>query len=381
MPNTVARQKKLQILIVDDNEMDNELYRYFLQHDATYPYQISAAYTASDARAFLQQHTPDCIILDYHLPDTEGFGFLTELAQDDRYCIVMLTGDMERGLAIRALKLGAAEYLEKSECSPSTFARTVRYAIERHRARQEFLRVSREMDKQKEMNTLQHEFSAIASHEIRSSIASIHMAIALIEKRQSPDVEACSPYLVRIRESCGRIINLVDNTLKLSEIEHRGKIDYQPIRFSLKKMMEKLLEHYTELYQDRIFRYDLTQMPEDFRGDPMLCEQVFSNLLSNAVKYTPEGRSIEIGSAPTGTESFEVYVKDEGIGIPQENLDKLFSKFYRADNARGIGGSGLGLHLAKMLVEEHKGSIGVSSEPGKGTTFVVKLPRTQPRAA
>jgi two-component system phosphate regulon sensor histidine kinase PhoR len=110
-------------------------------------------------------------------------------------------------------------------------------------------------------------------------------------------------------------------------------------------------------------------------GDEERLGQVFSNLLDNAVKYTPENGTITI-SATAGEKFVEAGVADTGIGIPPQDLSRIFERFYRVDKARSreLGGTGLGLAIVKHLVEGHGGTVSVESPPGKGATFFVKLP-------
>jgi signal transduction histidine kinase len=103
---------------------------------------------------------------------------------------------------------------------------------------------------------------------------------------------------------------------------------------------------------------------------------VFDNLLSNAVKYSPSGGTVEVGGQATD-ESVMIYVRDEGVGIRQEDQARIFDRFYRVDGAlsRKTQGTGLGLYLAKAIIEAHNGTIGVESQPGQGSTFFFSLPR------
>ena len=109
--------------------------------------------------------------------------------------------------------------------------------------------------------------------------------------------------------------------------------------------------------------------------DPKLLRMVFQNLLSNAVKYTPEGGKLGVKITSRGSE-LHITVADSGLGIPKNQQDKIFTKLFRADNARKLEtkGTGLGLYIVKMIVEEFGGSVSFSSEPNAGTTFKVVLP-------
>jgi two-component system phosphate regulon sensor histidine kinase PhoR len=114
-------------------------------------------------------------------------------------------------------------------------------------------------------------------------------------------------------------------------------------------------------------------------GDENLLKEVFINLIDNSIKYTPAGGTIMIGSL-RGEEETIIYVKDNGFGIPAENLSRIFERFYRVDKGRSreMGGTGLGLSIVKHIVERHGGKVSVASEPGKGSEFRVVIPDNLP---
>ena len=113
-------------------------------------------------------------------------------------------------------------------------------------------------------------------------------------------------------------------------------------------------------------------------GDPKLLFQVMSNLLSNAIIYSPGGGLIKI-TVWTEAEQLVVSVQDHGIGIPEADLDRLFSRYYRGSNVSGIVGTGIGLYLVRMVIELHGGDIAVESREGEGSRFTVRLPAHSPR--
>jgi two-component system, OmpR family, phosphate regulon sensor histidine kinase PhoR len=120
--------------------------------------------------------------------------------------------------------------------------------------------------------------------------------------------------------------------------------------------------------------------PVDAYCDPEAVSQIVTNLIDNALKYTPEGGSITLGIRPSASqEMVEVYVRDTGAGIPEEELPRLFERFYRVDKARSreLGGTGLGLAIVKHIVRAHGGEVGVSSRLGAGTEFTFTLPRQE----
>jgi signal transduction histidine kinase len=155
-----------------------------------------------------------------------------------------------------------------------------------------------------------------------------------------------------------------------------GQVEFIPEKIQLDNLVMEVFEDSEHLTKKKNITVLLNKLDEaTILGDKIKLRQLFFNLIDNAIKYNHENGSVEI--TLTKENNFaNVDISDTGIGVPKESLSKIFERFYRVDKARSreAGGSGLGLSLAKWIVDLHKGSINVKSEYGKGATFTVKLP-------
>lgn len=183
-------------------------------------------------------------------------------------------------------------------------------------------------------------------------------------------------FLTVINSEVDRMTRIVKDLLTLSRLDHgkdsikREEID---IRALVRGVAEKL--SLTAKEHNHTLRYSFTTDLPIYRGDRDKIEQVLINLVSNALKYTPDGGRIEIFAGKIYNEIY-VKVKDNGIGIPKEDIGRIFERFYRVDKARTrqAGGTGLGLAIAKEIVEAHGGRITIQSEVGKGSEVMFTLP-------
>jgi signal transduction histidine kinase len=172
-----------------------------------------------------------------------------------------------------------------------------------------------------------------------------------------------------------RLTTIVDNLLTLAKADQgMGQATFSEV--DLQELVQELYED-TELLAERkgIAINLRTLSPITIVGDRGRLRQLFLNLVDNAIKYTPDGGSVSLAlERHDGTAVFEV--SDTGVGIPDEDQGKIFDRFYRVDKARSreLGGSGLGLSIAKWIAELHRGTITVTSTPRKGSTFTVTLP-------
>ena len=224
-----------------------------------------------------------------------------------------------------------------------------------------------------ERERLKTELVNIVAHELRTPLTSIlGFTDTLLSRSVEPQDR--QRYLEIIDEQARRLTNLVNDFLDLQRIEEGG-IEFRQELIDL----VALLREQEQLFAIHSPRHTVkcrlpSEQPLRVCGDPDRLSQVISNLLSNAIKYSPEGGDVEVSGEGDGS-TIRVRVRDHGIGIPGEQQARIFTKFFRGDApARGIPGTGLGLTLAREIIEAHGGTIGFSSTANRGSTFWIELP-------
>lgn len=231
--------------------------------------------------------------------------------------------------------------------------------------------VIQDITEHKKLEEMQKEFVANVSHELRTPLTTIKSYAETLLEGALDDRDTSERFLTVINHEGDRMTALVQDLLELS------KLDNSQVKFSMNDInLEQILAESTEKYKihSEKKQQSLIYYPPGFEcriiGDANRIEQVLKNIISNAVKYSQEGALIEVGLKDT-SRYFNVYVKDNGMGISKEDLTRIFDRFYRVDKARSreMGGTGLGLAIAKEIMEFHGGKIEVTSDIGKGTTF------------
>lgn len=218
------------------------------------------------------------------------------------------------------------------------------------------------------------QFTGDASHELKTPLTILkgEMEIAL---RSKDDVKAMREALKSSLEEIDRMNDIVRNLLDLAKMDVEK--ESQPKEsVDLEKLLKERLEHFRRLALDSgIEMYILKSIPLIVRGDRVRISQLLSNLIDNAIKYTPRDGTVELSLAGEGGQAV-FRVRDTGVGISKEDAPFVFDRFYRVDKARSrdVGGAGLGLSICKGIAEAHGGTLEVTSVPGKGSTFVAKLP-------
>jgi len=227
---------------------------------------------------------------------------------------------------------------------------------------------------QKQVEQLKSEFVSMLAHELRAPLAAIEQMIHAA--RSSTAEERRAHFLNRIRERTRSLLQMIENLLNLS------RLDAGSTAFTLEPARgDQLLAEVVELIRPRADdkHIRLVHVPAEeqwwVRVDHEQICGVFTNVLDNAVKYTPDGGEVNISMVKKGGLAV-VRIADTGIGISPEDLPNIFDRFFRVKSGatRGITGSGLGLSLAKRIVEAHRGRIEAESQPGRGTTFKISLP-------
>ncbi|AWB08773.1 sensor histidine kinase (plasmid) [Azospirillum humicireducens] len=221
----------------------------------------------------------------------------------------------------------------------------------------------------KDMARQQRQFVLMVSHEFRTPLAIIDSASQLLELEPKLPGSA-RPRVGKIRNAVQRMLHLIERCLTDDRL---GTAVARPTAFDLVSMLGSLVREMGTSAAGHRFELHGFDRPVPIPGDRDLLAVVFSNLLENAVKYSPNGGTIRLDLS-TGEGQVTVRVADEGIGVNAADAARLFDKYFRASNAAGTTGAGLGLHLARCIVDTHGGGISVASQPGQGADFTVRLP-------
>lgn len=221
------------------------------------------------------------------------------------------------------------------------------------------------------LNALKDDLIAVLAHDFKGPLTTI-MGFAELLEQEPMDGEEAQNGLRAIRSAAARLDSLASDTLALSRIE-QGELNIARDPVDLTSVVKESVETFAS---ERAVTIEASVKDPVVRGDPSRLRQVFDNVIGNAIKYSPEGQPVHVRIAQT-ERAIRVSVTDRGIGIPEGEVNLLFERFRRASNAKAskIKGTGLGLYLAKTLVERHGGTIEVQSSRDQGSTFTIVIPR------
>ncbi|MCW6038933.1 response regulator [Spirulina subsalsa FACHB-351] len=328
----------------------------------------------SGEKAVQKAHSlkPDLILMDIMLKKggIDGVQAAEKIGEDLEIPIVFLTAHSDPQTIERAKAAAPFGYIVKP-FEERNLQTTVEIALVRAKA--EFA-LKRAIEKERELNELKNRFVSIVSHEFRTPLSTILFSATLLENfDESWPAERRKDYFQKIHGSVKQLRSLIDDVLLLGQAESQ-KLDFKPLDLNLEKFCLDLLDELklTEC-QERI-QFVMTGDCHHGKLDRNLLTHILRNLLTNAAKYSPDGSTVDFEL--TCQDEWVIFrVQDRGIGIPLEDQKRLYETFHRAKNVGKIAGTGLGLSIVKQAVDLHKGTIDVKSQVGKGTEFVVKLPR------
>ncbi|KPK73650.1 hypothetical protein AMJ87_01140 [candidate division WOR_3 bacterium SM23_60] len=222
--------------------------------------------------------------------------------------------------------------------------------------------------------TMKKDFILNVSHELRTPLTAIK---GFVETMEQEGKAQSKHYLDIIKKHTDRLINIVQDLQVLSQLEETERIELEEV--NLRQLLETIRKLFEQRLKEKglVFTIDIARDVSSIIADPFKLEQMFINLIDNAIKYTEKGE-ISLTAEPHDT-SAKIRLKDTGVGIPEQHLTRIFERFYVVDKSRSrkMGGTGLGLSIVKHIVQAHNGTIEVSSEVNKGTTFTIILPKSR----
>jgi signal transduction histidine kinase len=415
---------QIRVLIVEDDLVDRMACRRALAQNPDYEFVLLEAETGREGLQLVHTQKPDCVLLDYHLPDLNGLEFLAELRNDVGEIpvpIMMLTGADTAAVAVEAMKRGAQDYLVKDvnrqylELLPAVIQRVLRERrtlmekkqveaeLLQHRYRLEELVAKRtdelaEVNKQlrqdiverkhaqaeltnakaaaEKANFAKSEFLSKMSHELRTPLNAILGFAQLLERDSPPPTPGQTAKLHQIIQAGWYLLKLINEILDLAVIES-GRLSLSREPLSLIDVMRECQAMIEPQAQQRgihmsFLPFDITWFAH---VDRTRVKQILINLLSNAIKYNREQGTIEV-KCTANQERIRISIKDSGMGLPPEKLVQLFQPFNRlGQETSAEQGTGIGLVVTKQLVELMGGTIGVESTVGVGSEFWIELIR------
>jgi signal transduction histidine kinase len=365
----------IRLLIVEDNLGDVDLLREALSGKNAV---IDHVERIADALAYVAANAPDIVLLDLSLPDASGFeGLRTVRQAAPQVPVVVVTSIEDEALGGEAVREGAEDYLPKSRIDAHVTYRAVQYAIERNRSRAREKTLAIESAARTEMerlNQVKDRFLSVLAHELRNPLAPMTFALEIMRQPR-----AGAETLNRAREAMHRqvaqLTRLVNDLLDVSRI-NTNKLSLQKKRISLAAMVAQAQEAVAPAIAQYGHKLEVNvpQTGAEVVADGVRVTQVISNLLHNAAKFTPAGGSISLDVRMEQGHA-HITVRDSGIGFDAKASSRLFDMYHQEESVVSASGLGVGLALARQLVEMHGGTISASS-PGKGlgAEFVVRFP-------
>jgi two-component system, sensor histidine kinase len=400
-----------RVLVADDSEAIREMLGSFL---ANLGYRTDLAADGQAAINLFKAHPYDVIICDLQMPQLEGLEVLAQIkAIDPDVQVIILTGHATLDTAIKALRLGAYEYQFKPVDDMEVFARLVERAY-RHRCllhenrqllaqlREANSHLESEVEKRtrelqaanqslRNLDRLKNDFVSIVSHELRTPLAVIALEAQMLASGMQFSLDKQREIYQALLVNARRLQIQIDDLLDFALIE-RGELELKFTACSINQIVRDVVDLYSARATEKHLKMTLNLPPTaqlSVVADGPRLRSALMHLVDNAIKFNSEHGTVTVSVhsmvfvPETDISAIAVVVRDSGIGIPAETQQNLFSAFNQADmsTTRRFGGMGMGLALAKRIVEAHGGKITFKSDAGQGSLFALWVPVRQNRVS
>jgi signal transduction histidine kinase len=362
------------VLLIEDNPGDADLVRLRLV-EGNSDVHVNCVPRLSDALVCLDTETPSLVLLDLNLPDSHGAETFRRIMQKaPNVPVVILSGQDDEALAIKAVHQGVQDYLVKGDITSKHLERALRYAVER----QGLLR-SLEITRQQQLE-FKNQFLSHVSHELRTPLTCIHQYVTLLlDGLSGPIPPEQTDHLKTVLKSVNQLHAMIRDLLEATRAES-GKLRIEQRCIDIGELIQQAVAMMRPTAAEKHVGLEAVLDPAIplVYADPDRTLEVLINLIDNGIKFTPQDGSVVAKASMVETDPTAVYlsVSDSGRGIPQESLPLVFERLFQDPDAvdGNRNGLGLGLYIAKEIVTLHGGRMWVASQPGSGSTFSFTLP-------
>ena len=346
----------MRVLVIEDSQADIDLYCRMLRR--TFSFDVDICYTAKEALD--NKNLPDyqLILLDYNLPEMTGVEFLQKVQETEKEIpcpVIILTGQGKEDIVVDFMRLGISDYIQKDSVNTESMVKIIMSALKK------FQQQKLEKDKKRELSLFAHTIA----HDLKSPLGRARVYSQLARKYP----EKCTKYLRSIEEDLMFASQFIDSLLKYAET---GRLNTTQDLVDLNKAVQKSVENLEIEACSVNAEINIGDLPK-ISGSEISLIQLFQNMISNSIKYCIQRPIIEITSKVKKSEVV-ISISDNGIGIPKEQIEKIFQPFARIPNITQATGSGLGLAAVKAAIDQHEAKIDITSRSEGGTQFDITFP-------
>jgi two-component system, sensor histidine kinase and response regulator len=356
-----------KILIIDDEEVVLDSCTMILEGGS---YLVQTAQDGISGLNLVDTFKPDLVYIDLKMPGIPGTEVLEKIAETNPTIVtIVITGYATVTSAVEAMKKGAYDFLPKP-FTPDEFRLITKRGIERRKLMLE----ANKLRAEKEM--LRENFAAIVSHELKSPLGAIQQNLfALTAELADKLNENQSARLERLKSRIDDLLKLINSWLRVYSVDI-NKIEENFKAIPVPELISKAIEN----VEPHAVRKDIRLVPSitenicSIMADETSLVEALVNIIGNAVKYSFSGSQVAI-KAEDVDGMVDISITDTGVGIPEEEIPNVLSDFYRSSTNKAEQDShGIGLTISRKIIEAHHGTISVTSKPGIGTTFTIRLP-------
>lgn len=367
---TETEVKPIRVLLVDDDEDEYIITRRIISEIVGRKHVLDWAATYEQGLAMIEECNHDIYLIDYRLDEKTGLDLLNEaIAEGCTQPMILLTGQEDREVDMQAMRSGAWDYLVKGRIDAPILERAIRYTLEHRKVLDVVLESQKQRDK----------FVATLTHDLKTPIkAEFRIFELLLAERFGPITEDQQSVIHEMLRSNRYMYQMVDNLLTAFKFKD-GHLVLRMEITDVNELVASIVNlDLRGLAQDRQQELTLELSPEipNIPADPLEVKRVIYNLVQNAINYTPKGGSIKIRSWFAG-HAVWISVEDTGPGIDETVQKTLFEPYASMSKRYRHIGTGLGLYIAKQIIEAHQGELVVDSRLGEGSKFSFSLPDQQ----